>query len=818
MDSTTLATLFLICQAVFGATILAAAGRSLPADHQNSIMRETTLGAVVAFALQAAAAACWVVAVAFPLRGAAGLGVLYCSLSCELAAVGSWLAVARMRSHFALHAGAEWVMPSLLRQRITRRGAGALVALFCLTMPMVGLWVETRFGEEAAGIGLRFGGTELALWPLLVAKALVLLAVSATLRQGFASWRERIRWGNAEMAVVCSLLAFAIAAALPLGLFAGSVFWKAWAPLPGTPIAELVGDFPLAGAQRAAVIVLAERSALAIAVMVSAALLLIALLREHGKMQHYEMSLDDFMSEQAVFGLYTVEKGVFSSVNQALADLLGYAPEDLIGKMSPIDIVCPADRPRAQAALERRFRGDVIEGKHYYTCLKRDGTEMPIVHQGRVVWPEGEPVMMGVVGDLSGEVRARHLARDAQESLHRQMGAVAGEAMTYFNDANPLLFLSEQTAWPVMMVSPEGRVLYLNPAMARLLNVERESLGGMILAADGNPLLEKMRDQLNCGQAWEGPLCFAQRRWEVDIRPVRLPHAPILGFTLLARTDEQPEQAEQVGAGPVELERTAVRHSGNSLAEMTHELRTPLNAIIGFSDLMLREIWGELGNPRYRGYVGDIKTSADHLLSLVNDVLDRSALESGQLTLHEEWIALAPALETALQMVTPRAMEARLTLSCSLQSHSFMVLVDERRLRQILLNLLSNAVKFTPEGGTVAVLAQQDPKTGEALIAVRDSGVGMDEKGVEMAKKRYGRVASAQSKRWEGTGLGLPLAFDLCRLHGGDIRIDSTPNVGTTMTLHLPPHRVQIVEELSGEMGAGEMGAGEEERLQRRVG
>jgi signal transduction histidine kinase len=224
------------------------------------------------------------------------------------------------------------------------------------------------------------------------------------------------------------------------------------------------------------------------------------------------------------------------------------------------------------------------------------------------------------------------------------------------------------------------------------------------------------------------------------------------------------------------------------LASMSHELRTPLNAIIGYSELIYGELYGAIGDERYVDYAGHIRSSGAHLLSLINDVLDVARLDAGRVSLDEEAIDIGEAIDEAMRLVTPQANDGELTLRRFISPDVPFVSGDRRRLRQVLLNLLSNAVKFTPAGGRVMVNATA---TDDGVaIAVSDTGIGMRAEDIPTALDRFGQIDSRLARRYEGTGLGLPLAKELMELHRGTLTIASEVGVGTTVTVVLPRERM----------------------------
>jgi signal transduction histidine kinase len=240
---------------------------------------------------------------------------------------------------------------------------------------------------------------------------------------------------------------------------------------------------------------------------------------------------------------------------------------------------------------------------------------------------------------------------------------------------------------------------------------------------------------------------------------------------------------EKIGA------ETANRTKSEFLANVSHELRTPLNAIIGFSEVMQRKMFGPLSE-RYSDYANDIFNSGSHLLELINEILDLSKLEAGQFELYEEEVDLVVTVEACLHLVEAQAQKSKVRLSHTLDPEVRLIRADERRTRQILINLLSNAVKFTPEGGQVRV--SSFVKDGALMIEVKDSGIGIAAADIPKVMTSFGQVESKISRKYEGSGLGLPLAKHLVELHGGTLTIESQVDVGTTVTILLPADRIIV--------------------------
>lgn len=222
------------------------------------------------------------------------------------------------------------------------------------------------------------------------------------------------------------------------------------------------------------------------------------------------------------------------------------------------------------------------------------------------------------------------------------------------------------------------------------------------------------------------------------------------------------------------------------LANVSHELRTPLNAIIGFSEIIRDEVMGPVGNQQYKEYISDINTSGVHLLSLINDILDYSKAEARKLEVDCIDVDLSKTAHSCLRLVEPRAKDAKVKLIENIPNKTVIIQADAKRMKQVILNLLSNAVKFTPENGEVQLTIKEDMLAEKVQIIVRDTGIGIAPKDVSKALAPFGQVDSALSRRYEGTGLGLPLTKKLTEIMHGNFDLQSEEGLGTTITLSFP--------------------------------
>jgi two-component system, cell cycle sensor histidine kinase PleC len=224
------------------------------------------------------------------------------------------------------------------------------------------------------------------------------------------------------------------------------------------------------------------------------------------------------------------------------------------------------------------------------------------------------------------------------------------------------------------------------------------------------------------------------------------------------------------------------------LANMSHELRTPLNAILGFSEIIRDKLVGR-DLDRYAKYAADIHQSGEHLLNIVNEVLDVAKVEAGKLELREEEIEVRTIIRESLVAVKQQAADGGINLTNAMEEIGASIDGDRTRLEQIIINLLSNAIKFTPPGGSVDIAAAAGGD-GSLSLGIRDTGIGMSSAEIRQALELFCQVDTSLSRRFEGTGLGLPLAVQLTELHGGTLTIESCPGVGTTVVVCFPANRI----------------------------
>jgi two-component system cell cycle sensor histidine kinase PleC len=248
--------------------------------------------------------------------------------------------------------------------------------------------------------------------------------------------------------------------------------------------------------------------------------------------------------------------------------------------------------------------------------------------------------------------------------------------------------------------------------------------------------------------------------------------------TAKANSDEARRKAEEANLA-----------KSRFLATMSHELRTPLNAILGFSEVMKNEIFGPHSNNSYREYAGDIHSSGQHLLELINEILDISRIEAGKYELNEEAVNLAHLVDDCRHMLDMRAKTKSQSIRELIEPDLPRIWVDERAIRQVVLNLLSNAIKFTPQGGEITIKLGWTANGGQ-YVSIIDSGPGIPEEELPTVMQAFGRGSFALKTAEQGTGLGLPIVKGLVDLHGGQFVLNSRLRIGTEVTFTIPAERV----------------------------
>lgn len=488
--------------------------------------------------------------------------------------------------------------------------------------------------------------------------------------------------------------------------------------------------------------------------------------------------------ETAHIGLYRSSRdGRFLMVNQALADILGYAGPDQLRQECTF--------VATDVYVDPGWRSIQVE------TLEKEGRLEPTVCQvrrrdGRIIWVretarmvDGDELQdgyfVGTIEDVTQQVEAMQRLRVAEASYR-----------SLFEHAREGIYRS----------TIDGRQLRANPALVKLNGYDSEE---ELLAAVGDIAEEwyvepGRREEFKRLMEEDGEVenfvsevyrhRTRERIWVTEsAHLVRGADGNPLYYEGTVREITDERAAEEALLAARRSAEEANRAKSRFLAGMSHELRTPLNAIIGFAELILSEIYGPLGNARYRDYLEDIRSSGRLLLNLLNDILDLSKVEAGMMELVERDMNTRGLLQDCLRMLEGRARTAQVELRLDVGADLPLLRCDERRVRQIVINLLANAVKYNRPGGEVLLEAQRRDDGGLDLI-VSDSGIGLSSEDVARVFQPFVQIGSEENDGpSEGVGLGLPLCRELIEMHGGTIALTSTLGAGTQVTVSFPAER-----------------------------
>ncbi|MFB8343304.1 cell-division control histidine kinase PdhS [Brucella cytisi] len=479
-------------------------------------------------------------------------------------------------------------------------------------------------------------------------------------------------------------------------------------------------------------------------------------------------------------------------VNQALLDLTGYESLDDIRDAGGVDVLFNSE-------------SDDGETRQGMVLRRANGSEEPVdAHLNVISWREGRALMLSLMPVAAAPVSVEAVTASAEAPVAIDKD---DEKQALADHVEELKTILDTATDGVVLIDPEGRIRSMNHSASALFGYERDETEGkffsMLFAIESQ---RAAMDYLH-GLSGNGVLSVLNDGREVIGREAKggfiplfmtigkLPHtrgfcAVLRDITQWKRTEEELTNARK------EAERASSQKT-EFLARISHEIRTPLNAIIGFSELMADEKFGPIGNDRYRDYLRDINRSGNHVLALVNDLLDISKIEAGALDMQFEAVSLNDAIAEAIALMQPQANRERVIIRSSFQSNLPDIVADTRSIKQVALNLLSNAVRFTAPGGQVIVSTSYE-MNGDVVMRVRDTGIGMTKSEVEQALKPFRQVNALErrkaetAKDWrsEGTGLGLPLTKAMVEANRAQFAIDSTPGHGTVVEIAFPPTRV----------------------------
>ncbi|MBL4615956.1 MAG: PAS domain-containing sensor histidine kinase [Magnetovibrio sp.] len=464
----------------------------------------------------------------------------------------------------------------------------------------------------------------------------------------------------------------------------------------------------------------------------------------------------------------TDKDGILTFVSERSFEVLNLLPQQMIGyKLCDLGIFRAANGTAQAPDWQKPFRD------HLFTIKHQNGDIKTLLVSGLPNFDKETWQLAGVYGtaeDITQRLKAEKSFRMLSEII-------------------------EQNPSMVFVTDLDGKIEYVNTMFKKMTGYNDHEIIGQtprLLQSGLTPqsFYEDLWSAVLAGDKWQGEIQNKRNDgsifWaQLTINPVALHGTKINHFVAVLEDISDRKAAEKRLTLAKEQAEIASRTKSEILANTSHELRTPLNAIIGSSSAIKSETFGPLGNPAYSDYIDIIKESGEHLLALINDILDVASLEASQVKLVRTHFKLAQVLQSSFRLLAPRADHAQITLSYDGIDETLMLDADERRIKQIFLNLLSNAVKFTPDGGQVNVGCSHE-KCGGLTISVSDTGIGMDEDDIIKAMSQFGQVESDHTRKYHGTGLGLPLTQGLVELHDGKLEIISIKGSGTSVEIFLP--------------------------------
>ncbi len=477
--------------------------------------------------------------------------------------------------------------------------------------------------------------------------------------------------------------------------------------------------------------------------------------------------------------------------NPAFADLFGFASTaDVLAFNGTDGLFTKDSRETFRARHLARLKGEAPPGDYILQARRLDGSFIWVNNHPALIDWMGGPAICTTLADVTERVLAEDALKESEQRYRR-----------IFEDAGEGLFRA----------IPEGRFVEVNPALADMLGYDgpqdmmdsvHDIEGQLYVNPEDRVILRERRDGAERLERQElrwrrkdGSIIWVS----VGVRAIHDDEGPVKYFEGAA-IDITAWRANEWGLIHAKEEaELANRAKSEFLAHMSHELRTPLNCIIGFSQILMGEMFGSLGHGNYKEYVGDIHTSGLHLLNVISDILDISKIEAGELNISEEMVDVPNVLLTCMKMMRERSDRAQLILATEVASDIPKLWADELRIKQIVLNLLSNAVKYTPPGGRVTVSAAVDQER-RMVFTFSDTGIGIAEEDMARVLAPFEQVRDSPILASEGTGLGVYLSRVLAELHGGTLGIESEPHKGTEVTVTLPADRL-IADE--GEAAAG---------------
>ncbi len=474
--------------------------------------------------------------------------------------------------------------------------------------------------------------------------------------------------------------------------------------------------------------------------------------------------------------------------NPELLRLTGYETLADIEKVGGLD-----------ALLQRHDLEGKTERPGAMMVVRADDALVPVTARLQSIrWEEGSALMLALmpVEKDEGAAQAGQSVEGREEARPERMLEKVAKLQVEVEELQSIL---ETATDGVVIIGQEGDIRSMNRSASALFNYDdQETRGKPFVMLFAHESQKAVLDYLN-GLSGHGVASVLNDGREVIGREASGGFVPLFmtmgkltssnGYCAVIRDITQWKRTEEELRNAKRAAETANAHKSDFLARVSHEIRTPLNAIIGFSDMMAGERFGPIGHSRYVEYANDIGRSGRHVLDIVNDLLDISKIEAGEMDLEFASVGLNEAIAEAVSLVQPQANSQRVIIRTALSQAVPNVVADLRSIKQIALNILSNAIRFTPSGGQIVVSTSYEGN-GSVVMRIRDTGVGMTRSELEQAMKPFRQVSTNSRKRGDGTGLGLPLTKAMVDANRATFSINSSPNEGTLVEVTFPSPRV----------------------------
>lgn len=450
-----------------------------------------------------------------------------------------------------------------------------------------------------------------------------------------------------------------------------------------------------------------------------------------------------------------------------------------------------------EALLQRQELDEMPDNEGGMVVVSAENDIIPVKARLQSVrWEETKALMLSLI---PLEEKQTPVAA-ANENTAATAGAEAGSVSVLQGEVEELHSILETATDGVVLLGDSGEIRSLNRSASALFNYDNGEIAGKpFVTLFAHESQRAVLDYLS-GLANNGVASVLNDGREVIGREASGGFLPLFmtigrlksshGYCAVIRDITQWKRTEEELRNAKRAAETANAHKTDFLARVSHEIRTPLNAIIGFADMMATERFGPIGHPRYAEYSNDIGRSGRHVLDIVNDLLDISKIEAGQMDVDFIAVPLNETVAEAVSLVQPQANNQRVIIRTALSQSVPQIVADLRSIKQIVLNILSNAIRFTPSGGQIVVSTAYEAN-GSVALRIRDTGIGMTRAELEQAMKPFRQVASSSKRvRGDGTGLGLPLTKAMVDANRANFSITSTPNEGTLVEITFPSQRV----------------------------